>query len=247
MCSGSQTPEADHVRLHVLQGVRDDRHPDRPGTNRPRARSLYVPLEFGACDLVLSANATMPTITNDLTSPPKCRCRAAVHAPGIGRARAPRCLQRAVGWSVRGGILRRPSSLATKWYARSLPAPERATPSTWGSAPEVPREERGMNSVEGVRVSASTRRGLWSAASHMRKAGVDDLVDVLLESSLAPRRPYDATYFSASFMLMPAPPAVLRHVTLCLSRAGCPSPAVQAGSRSDGAGEAVLARSPRSI
>jgi 2-polyprenyl-3-methyl-5-hydroxy-6-metoxy-1,4-benzoquinol methylase len=47
----------------------------------------------------------------------------------------------------------------------------------------------------------------------MQKAGLDDTVEVRLESVTEHAGGlYDAVYFSASFMLMPDPPATLRHV-----------------------------------
>jgi cyclopropane fatty-acyl-phospholipid synthase-like methyltransferase len=56
----------------------------------------------------------------------------------------------------------------------------------------------------------------------MRTAGLEDRVEVRLESVTdhAARAPYDAVYFSASFMLMPDPPGVLRHVTSLLAPGG---------------------------
>ncbi len=52
-------------------------------------------------------------------------------------------------------------------------------------------------------------------------AGLDDRVEVHLQSILDHRAgPYDAIYFSASFMLMPDPPQVLRHVAKLLAEGG---------------------------
>jgi cyclopropane fatty-acyl-phospholipid synthase-like methyltransferase len=52
-------------------------------------------------------------------------------------------------------------------------------------------------------------------------AGLDDRVDVRFESITDHTDgPYDAIYFSASFMLMPDPPSVLRHVTPLLTDDG---------------------------
>jgi tRNA A58 N-methylase Trm61 len=53
------------------------------------------------------------------------------------------------------------------------------------------------------------------------EAGLSDRVEVRLESIYDHRGgPYDAAYFSASFMLMPDPPAVLRHVLGLLAPGG---------------------------
>jgi cyclopropane fatty-acyl-phospholipid synthase-like methyltransferase len=56
----------------------------------------------------------------------------------------------------------------------------------------------------------------------MRTAGLEDRVEVRLQSVTdhVAAEPYDAVYFSASFMLMPDPPAVLRHVTTLLAPGG---------------------------
>lgn len=56
---------------------------------------------------------------------------------------------------------------------------------------------------------------------NLAKAGLDDRVEVVLQSIYDHRGgPYDAAYFSASFMLMPDPPAVLRHVVGLLKPEG---------------------------
>lgn len=55
----------------------------------------------------------------------------------------------------------------------------------------------------------------------VRAAGLQDRVDARLESVLEhDGGPYDAVYFSASFMLMPDPPAVLRYVSSLLGPDG---------------------------
>jgi cyclopropane fatty-acyl-phospholipid synthase-like methyltransferase len=56
----------------------------------------------------------------------------------------------------------------------------------------------------------------------MRAAGLEGRVEVRLESVTdhVGLQPYDAVYFSASFMLMPDPPGVLRHVTSLLAPGG---------------------------
>jgi tRNA A58 N-methylase Trm61 len=56
----------------------------------------------------------------------------------------------------------------------------------------------------------------------LAQAGVAERVEARLESIYDHRGgPYDAAYFSASFMLMPDPPAALRHVVSLLT-AGAP-------------------------
>jgi SAM-dependent methyltransferase len=53
------------------------------------------------------------------------------------------------------------------------------------------------------------------------ESGLAERIDVRLESIYDHRGgPYDAAYFSASFMLLPDPPAALRHVGSLLSPAG---------------------------
>jgi ubiquinone/menaquinone biosynthesis C-methylase UbiE len=59
------------------------------------------------------------------------------------------------------------------------------------------------------------------ARKRLDKAGLQDRVEVRLESIHDHHGgPYDAAYFSASFMLMPDPPAVLRHVLELLRPGG---------------------------
>lgn len=59
------------------------------------------------------------------------------------------------------------------------------------------------------------------ATKRMFEAGLDDVVDVKLESIYDHAGgPYDAVYFSASFMLMPDPAAALRHVAGLLAPNG---------------------------
>lgn len=56
---------------------------------------------------------------------------------------------------------------------------------------------------------------------NLSKAGLDGRVEVVLQSIYDHHGgPYDAAYFSASFMLMPDPPAVLRHVVSLLGDTG---------------------------
>lgn len=73
--------------------------------------------------------------------------------------------------------------------------------------------------VTGVDIDADYVR---RATAALAAAGLADRVVARLESILDHRGgPYDAVYFSASFMLMPDPPAVLRHV-VSLLRPGAP-------------------------
>ncbi|MCW5890169.1 MAG: class I SAM-dependent methyltransferase [bacterium] len=73
--------------------------------------------------------------------------------------------------------------------------------------------------VTGVDIDADYVR---RATAALDQAGLADRVTARLESILDHRGgPYDAAYFSASFMLMPDPPAVLRHV-VSLLRPGAP-------------------------
>lgn len=59
------------------------------------------------------------------------------------------------------------------------------------------------------------------ARKNLTEAGLDANVEVEHESVFDHRGgPYDAVYFSASFMLMPDPPAVLRHVISLLAPTG---------------------------
>jgi len=59
------------------------------------------------------------------------------------------------------------------------------------------------------------------ARKRMEKAGLSDRVDVLLESIYDHQGgPYDAIYFSASFMLLPEPAVALQHVQGLLSPRG---------------------------
>lgn len=73
--------------------------------------------------------------------------------------------------------------------------------------------------VTGVDIDADYVR---RCADAVAQAGLADRIAPRLESILDHRGgPYDAVYFSASFMLMPDPPAVLRHVRTLL-RPGAP-------------------------
>ena len=125
------------------------------------------------------------------------------------------------GWIYDAAIL----PLTTKWYAEVLSRiPNRATLLDVGigtggalakNAATIRRKEL---HVVGVDIDEDYVK---RSQAHMRKAGVEDLVDVRLESIYEHHGgPYDAAYFSASFMLMPDPPAVLRHVSTLLSPSG---------------------------
>ncbi len=60
-----------------------------------------------------------------------------------------------------------------------------------------------------------------AARKLIQKHGIDDLVEVRLESVYDHRGgPYDAVYFAASFMLMPDPAGALRHVMRLLTPSG---------------------------
>jgi SAM-dependent methyltransferase len=60
-----------------------------------------------------------------------------------------------------------------------------------------------------------------AARSAVDRAGLDDRVEVLLESVYDHRGgPYDGIYFSASFMLLPDPAAALAHVLTLLRPGG---------------------------
>ena len=60
------------------------------------------------------------------------------------------------------------------------------------------------------------------ARRSVSKRGIADRVDVRLESVYDHQGgPYDAVYFSASFMLLPDPVAALNHVTGLLTGSGC--------------------------
>jgi SAM-dependent methyltransferase len=73
--------------------------------------------------------------------------------------------------------------------------------------------------VTGVDIDADYVR---RCAAAVTQAGLADRIAPRLESIMDHRGgPYDAVYFSASFMLMPDPPAVLRHVRMLL-RPGAP-------------------------
>jgi len=72
--------------------------------------------------------------------------------------------------------------------------------------------------VTGVDIDADY---IKCATKAMADAGLSDRVDVHLKSIYDHRGgPYEAVYFSASFMLMPDPAAVLRHVTTLLAPEG---------------------------
>ncbi|TNE90419.1 MAG: class I SAM-dependent methyltransferase [Deltaproteobacteria bacterium] len=72
--------------------------------------------------------------------------------------------------------------------------------------------------VTGVDIDAAYVK---KATKRVAKQGLDDRVNVLLESIYDHQGgPYDAAYFSASFMLLPDPAAALQHVLSLLTPDG---------------------------
>lgn len=125
------------------------------------------------------------------------------------------------GWIYDAAIL----PLTTKWYAEVLsriPNGARLLDVGIGTGGALARNAHTIRGKElhvvGVDIDEDYVK---RSQAHMRKAGVEDLVDVRLESIYEHHGgPYDAAYFSASFMLMPDPPAVLRHVSTLLAPSG---------------------------
>ncbi|MEQ1504968.1 MAG: class I SAM-dependent methyltransferase [Myxococcota bacterium] len=115
--------------------------------------------------------------------------------------------------------------LTTKWYAEVLDRVPRGahlldvgigTGGALARNADVVREKD--LHVVGVDIDPDY---VQRAKNSMRNAGLDDRVEVLLESITEHRGgPYDAVYFSASFMLMPDPPSVLAHVITLLAPDG---------------------------
>ena len=112
--------------------------------------------------------------------------------------------------------------LTSGWYRRVL---ERLAPGTHlldvgiGTGGALARNARTLRDrdlrVTGVDIDEQYLR---RCRGRIRRRGLDDRVDVLLESIYEHRGgPYGAAYFSASFMLMPAPADALRHVCTLLS------------------------------
>jgi ubiquinone/menaquinone biosynthesis C-methylase UbiE len=72
--------------------------------------------------------------------------------------------------------------------------------------------------VVGVDIDADYIR---QARKHLEEHGLDDRVEARLESIYDHQGgPYDGVYFAASFMLLPDPPAALRHVLRLLKPEG---------------------------
>jgi tRNA A58 N-methylase Trm61 len=125
------------------------------------------------------------------------------------------------GWIYDAAIL----PLTTRWYAEVLsriPAGSTLLDVGIGTGGALAKNAELLRSKElrvvGVDIDEDYVK---RSQAHMRKAGVEDRVEVRLESIYDHHGgPYDAAYFSASFMLMPDPPAVLRHVTTLLSPTG---------------------------
>lgn len=115
--------------------------------------------------------------------------------------------------------------LTTKWYANvldRLPFGARLLDVGIGTGGALIKNRetvvRKDLRVVGVDIDADY---IQRCNAKVRDAGLDDRVDARLESVLEHGDgPYDAVYFSASFMLMPDPPAVLRHVSTLLTGEG---------------------------
>lgn len=115
--------------------------------------------------------------------------------------------------------------LTTKWYAEvlgRLPDGARLLDVGIGTGGALARNaelvRRKDLHVVGVDVDADYVK---RAQQQISEAGLSERVEVRLESIYDHRGgPYDAAYFSASFMLMPDPPAVLRHVQTLLTPTG---------------------------
>jgi tRNA A58 N-methylase Trm61 len=125
------------------------------------------------------------------------------------------------GWIYDAALLR----LTSQWYAEVLTR----------IAPASRLLDVGIGTGGALARNADTIRGkdihvvgvdidedyVKRARKNLDDAGIHDQVEVRLESVFDHRGgPYDAVYFSASFMLMPDPPAVLRHVSALLGPTG---------------------------
>lgn len=107
--------------------------------------------------------------------------------------------------------------LTTRWYAEvlaRLPEGARLLDVGIGTGGALARNAETVKRkdlrVVGVDVDADY---VQRAKAQIAEAGLSERVEVRLESIYDHRGgPYHAAYFSASFMLMPDPPAVLRHV-----------------------------------
>jgi ubiquinone/menaquinone biosynthesis C-methylase UbiE len=115
--------------------------------------------------------------------------------------------------------------LTTKWYAEvlsRLPDGARLLDVGIGTGGALVRNAEIVRAkdlrVVGVDIDAAY---IARCQKQVAEAGLSDRVEARLESVTDHAGgPYDAVYFSASFMLMPDPPAVLRHVIGLLSPEG---------------------------
>jgi len=112
-------------------------------------------------------------------------------------------------------------SLTSGWYASvlgRLPDGARLLDVGIGTGSALARNSELLHAksihVTGVDIDADY---IKRAGRVVAKMGLEDRVRVLLESIYDhDDGPYDAVYFSASFMLMPDPAAVLRHISTLL-------------------------------
>jgi tRNA A58 N-methylase Trm61 len=125
------------------------------------------------------------------------------------------------GWIYDAALLR----LTAQWYAEVLgrvPVGARLLDVGIGTGGALARNADQVREkdirVVGVDIDEDYVK---RARKNLDEAGIHDQVEVRLESVFDHRGgPYDAVYFSASFMLMPDPPAVLRHVCTLLGPDG---------------------------
>ena len=115
--------------------------------------------------------------------------------------------------------------LTSRWYAEVLarvPPGARILDVGIGTGSALARNAEIVRAKELRVVGVDIDRHYVSRCrKRVSSSGLDDRVDVRLESILDHRAgPYDAIYFSASFMLMPDPPRVLRHVAQLLAGEG---------------------------
>lgn len=115
--------------------------------------------------------------------------------------------------------------LTIGWYAqvlRRLPDGARLLDIGIGTAGALSEnaplvQDKGLK-ITGVDIDPDYVR---RARRNIAKAGLSDRVDVLLESIYDHKGgPYDAAYFSASFMLLPDPVGALHHISELLSDDG---------------------------
>lgn len=117
------------------------------------------------------------------------------------------------------------SPLTTRWYAevlRRLPMGSHLLDVGIGTGGALSKNARLVRErdlrVTGVDIDPDYVR---RSQRNLEKAGLDDLVDVMAESVYDHKGgPYDAVYFSASFMLLPQPARALQHVASLLSSEG---------------------------